>query len=106
MGINVKRASIGVVTLVVFGAVATNVTTAQGAPSAVSAREFKQLQLQVLSLQNQLKTYDTSRSSVLIPEGYSDLLGEECGRAGVYEREFEIEGKRFFQCRFRFVVGK
>ena len=59
----------------------------------------------VQELESKLATFKTSSNSVLIPEAYSDLLGSECGRAGRYEREFALGGKRFFQCRFDFVVG-
>jgi hypothetical protein len=73
---------------------------------AVSAQEFRILQQKVKALETKLSNQSTSANSVLIPEGYSDLLGYECGRAGKYEREFSIGEKRFFQCRFNFVVGK
>ena len=79
---------------------------AVAAQKAVSAQEFKVLQQKVKALEVKLSNQSISGNSVLIPEGYSDLLGYECGRAGRYEREFAIEGKRFFQCRFSFVVGK
>jgi hypothetical protein len=63
------------------------------------------LEATVQELESKLATFKTSSNSVLIPEAYSDLLGSECGRAGRYEREFALGGKRFFQCRFDFVVG-
>jgi hypothetical protein len=74
----------------------------------MNAREVNRvsdLEATIQELESKLATFKTSSNSVLIPEAYSDLLGSECGRAGRYEREFAIGGKRFFQCRFDFVVG-
>ena len=74
----------------------------------LNAREVNRvadLEATIQELESKLATFKTSSNSVLIPEAYSDLLGSECGRAGKYEREFAIGGKRFFQCRFDFVVG-
>jgi hypothetical protein len=74
----------------------------------MNAREVNRvadLEATIQELESKLATFKTSSNSVLIPEAYSDLLGSECGRAGKYEREFAIGGKRFFQCRFDFVVG-
>jgi hypothetical protein len=79
---------------------------ATAAQKAVSTQEFKVLQQKVKALEAKLSNQTISGNSVLIPEGYSDLLGDECGRAGRYEREFAIQGTRFYQCRFSFIVGK
>ena len=79
---------------------------AMAVQKSVSTQQFKALQQRVKALEVALSNQSTSANSVLVPEGYSDLLGYECGRAGRYEREFAIGGKRFFQCRFNFVVGK
>jgi hypothetical protein len=73
--------------------------------NASDVNRVADLEATVQELESKLATYKTSSNSVLIPEAYSDLLGSECGRAGRYEREFAIGGKRFFQCRFDFVVG-
>ena len=70
-----------------------------------NANRVTQLEATVQELEGKLATYRMSSNSVLIPEAYSDLLGSECGRAGRYEREFALGGKRFFQCRFDFIVG-
>jgi hypothetical protein len=78
---------------------------AVSAPNSISIKEFKAMQSKVQKLTAQISSLNTSSNSVLVPEGYSDLLGYECGRAGSYEREFAIGGKRFFQCRFNFVVS-
>ena len=73
--------------------------------NASNSNRVADLEATVQELESKLATFKTSSNSVLIPEAYSDLLGSECGRAGRYEREFAIGGKRFFQCRFDFVVG-
>jgi hypothetical protein len=73
--------------------------------NASNSNRVADLEATVQELESKLATYKTSANSVLIPEAYSDLLGSECGRAGRYEREFAIGGKRFFQCRFNFVIG-
>ena len=73
--------------------------------NAANSNRVADLEATVQELESKLATYKTSANSVLIPEAYSDLLGSECGRAGRYEREFAIGGKRFFQCRFNFVIG-
>jgi hypothetical protein len=73
--------------------------------NASNSNRVADLEATVQELESKLATFKTSANSVLIPEAYSDLLGSECGRAGRYEREFAIGGKRFFQCRFDFVVG-
>jgi BMFP domain-containing protein YqiC len=73
--------------------------------NATNSNRVADLEATVQELESKLATYKTSANSVLIPEAYSDLLGSECGRAGRYEREFAIGGKRFFQCRFNFVIG-
>jgi hypothetical protein len=78
---------------------------AQAAWSSKETARVKALETKVQQLESKLATYKTSANSILIPEGYSDLLGYECGRTGKYEREFAIGGKRFFQCRFNFVIG-
>jgi hypothetical protein len=91
--------------IVALGVIGIN-QEATAAQKAVSTQEFKVLQQKVKALEVKLSNQATTANSVLIPEGYSDLLGYECGRAGSYEREFSIGGKRFFQCRFNFVVGK
>ena len=73
--------------------------------NATNSNRVAELEATVQELESKLATYKTSANSVLIPEAYSDLLGSECGRAGRYEREFAIGGKRFFECRFNFVIG-
>jgi len=73
--------------------------------NASNSNRVADLEATVQELESKLATFKTSSNSVLIPEAYSDLLGSECGRAGRYEREFALGGKRFFQCRFDFVVG-
>ena len=73
--------------------------------NASDVNRVADLEATVQELESKLATFKTSSNSVLIPEAYSDLLGSECGRAGRYEREFALGGKRFFQCRFDFVVG-
>ncbi len=73
--------------------------------NASNSNRVADLEATVQELESKLATFKTSSNSLLIPEAYSDLLGSECGRAGRYEREFAIGGKRFFQCRFDFVVG-
>lgn len=79
---------------------------ATAATKTVSVQEFKALQDKVKKLETLLQQQSVSANSVLIPEAYSDLLGSECGRGGMYEKEYNINGKRFFQCRFKFVVSK
>lgn len=79
---------------------------ATAATKTVSIQEFKALQDKVKKLETLLQQQSVSANSVLIPEAYSDLLGSECGRGGMYEKEYNINGKRFFQCRFKFVVSK
>ena len=76
---------------------------AVSAPNLISVKEFKAMQSKVQKL---ISSLNTSSNSVLVPEGYSDLIGYECGQSGNYEREFAIGGKRFFQCRFNFVVSR
>jgi hypothetical protein len=89
----------GILLLVLMGSY-----QAQAAWTKSEKSKIKTLEAKVQELETKLATYKTSSNSVLIPEAYSDLLGSECGRAGRYEREFAISGKRFFQCRFDFVV--
>jgi len=80
-------------------------TKVQQLINASGSTRVAELESTVKELESKLATYKTSANSVLIPEAYSDLLGSECGRGGRYEREFAIGGKRFFQCRFNFVIG-
>ena len=79
---------------------------AVSAPNLISVKEFKAMQSKVQKLTEQISSLNTSSNSLLVPEGYSDLIGYECGQSGNYEREFAIGGKRFFQCRFNFVVSR
>ena len=80
-------------------------TKVQQLINASDGNRIADLEATVQELESKLASYKTSSNSVLIPEAYSDLLGSECGRAGRYEREFAIGEKRFFQCRFNFVIG-
>jgi hypothetical protein len=72
--------------------------------NASDVNRVADLEATVQELESKLATFKTSSNSVLIPEAYSDLLGSECGRAGRYEREFALGGKRFFQSPFYFFV--
>ena len=96
----------GVIAISVVVAILGLNQQATAATKTVSVQEFKALQDKVKKLEALLVTQSISANSVLIPEAYSDLLGSECGRAGMYEKEFNISGKRFFQCRFKFVVSQ